>query len=154
MNATMRKFGYPHTLVAEYAHWVVLVRPAQATLGALVLVNRSDATAFAALGGPDFAELHAVVGDIERGLAAFRRYARINYLMLMMVDREVHFHVLPRYDRDEQFDGAPYRDSGWPGAPDLTGNRKLEGASLDRLVHAIRDAWPGRGPGRGPGGCD
>src|SRR5690606_24257005 len=42
MNATIAKFGHPATLIAEYAHWVVLLRPAQPTLGALVLAAKSD----------------------------------------------------------------------------------------------------------------
>ena len=45
-NPTARKFGYPHTLVAETAHWLVLVRPQQPTFGALVLVCKDEATAF------------------------------------------------------------------------------------------------------------
>jgi hypothetical protein len=32
MNATIEKFGWPATLVAEFDHWVVLLRPAQPTL--------------------------------------------------------------------------------------------------------------------------
>ena len=35
INDTMRTFGHPDTLVAEYLHWVVLLRPQQATLRAL-----------------------------------------------------------------------------------------------------------------------
>jgi len=33
---TMLKFGYPKSLVRDYGCWVVLARPKQATLGALV----------------------------------------------------------------------------------------------------------------------
>ena len=42
MNATMKKFGYPDTLIKEYSHWAVLLRPQQATLGALVLVCKDE----------------------------------------------------------------------------------------------------------------
>ena len=46
MNATIEKFGWPASLIAEYPHWVVLLRPAQPTLGSLILAAKSDATAF------------------------------------------------------------------------------------------------------------
>ena len=46
MNETIRKFGWPDTLVREFDHWVVLARPAQPTLGSLVLAAKSDVTAF------------------------------------------------------------------------------------------------------------
>ena len=48
-NETMLKFGYPGSLIREYEHWAVMLRPAQVTLGSLVLAARSDATAFGQL---------------------------------------------------------------------------------------------------------
>jgi len=47
VNETMAKFGYPQSCLAEYDHWVVLLRPQQVTLGALILACREEATAFA-----------------------------------------------------------------------------------------------------------
>ena len=49
MNPTIEKFGYPATLVREFKHWLVLLRPAQVTLGSLVLAAKNDAKAYAAL---------------------------------------------------------------------------------------------------------
>src|SRR3982751_1544134 len=46
MNPTIEKFGYPGTLLKEFEHWVVLLRPAQVTLGSMVLAAKSDATAY------------------------------------------------------------------------------------------------------------
>ena len=65
MNATIEKFGWPATLIAEFDHWLVLLRPAQPTLGSLVLAAKSDATAFAGLPGEAHAELKRVTGAIE-----------------------------------------------------------------------------------------
>jgi diadenosine tetraphosphate (Ap4A) HIT family hydrolase len=96
MNPTIEKFGYPATLVREFDYWLVLLRPAQVTLGSLVLAAKSDATAYHQLPRKAFAEQADVVAAIERSLAAFCTYERINYLMLMMADPNVHFHVIPR----------------------------------------------------------
>ena len=49
MNETILRFGHPATLVAEYRHWLVLLRPARPPLGSLVLAARSEATALSAL---------------------------------------------------------------------------------------------------------
>ena len=119
VNATIVKFGYPASLVREFGHWLVLARPAQVTLGSLVLAARSDATAFGDLPPEAFAELAAAVAAVETGLAAFCRYERINYLMLMMVDPHVHFHVIPRYSGSREWNGLELADAGWPGPPDL-----------------------------------
>ena len=137
MNPTIQKFGYPASLVREFAHWVVLVRRAQATLGSLVLAAKSDVTAFADLPAAAFAELRDAVGAIERGLTAFRAYDKINYLMLMMVDREVHFHIIPRYSEPQQWGGLEFSDSGWRGAPQLADALVLDPAQIAALAKAI-----------------
>ena len=51
MNPTMQKFGYPDSLIREYDHWVVLLRPQQVTLGALVLVCKDEPPVFAEVNG-------------------------------------------------------------------------------------------------------
>jgi diadenosine tetraphosphate (Ap4A) HIT family hydrolase len=119
MNATLRKFGYPDSLVKEYDHWCLLLRPQQVTLASLVLAAKSEATAFSELPAAAFTELAVVIGEVERGLRRFNAYAKINYLMLMMVDPHVHMHVIPRYDKPTNFDGITFADAGWPGPPDL-----------------------------------
>ena len=135
MNATIDKFGFPATLVREYEHWVVLVRPAQVTLGSLVLAAKSDATAYRDLPLEAFTEQAAVIAAIENGLAGFCRYERINYLMLMMVDPNVHFHVIPRYSGTREWQGLDVADQGWPGAPDLKSATQLS----PRQISALRD---------------
>lgn len=126
MNATIAKFGWPATLVAEFDHWVVLLRPAQPTLGSLVLAAKSDATAFGDLPGETHAELKTVTAAIEAALTRAVNYAKINYLMLMMVDPHVHFHVIPRYDGERSAAGLTIVDAGWPGQPDLGSAVKID----------------------------
>lgn len=141
-NATIARFGHPATLVAEYAHWLVLLRPAQPTLGSLVLAAKSDATAFADLDPAAFAELGAVVADIETALKAAVGYERINYLMLMMVDPHVHFHVIPRYAGERTATGFAIADAGWPKTPDLGAALALDPAGIASLVGWLGGHWP------------
>ena len=134
MNATIEKFGFPATLVAEFEHWVVLLRPTQPTLGALVLAAKSDATAFGDLPADAHAELKTLTAAIEAALTQAVGYAKINYLMLMMVDPHVHFHVLPRYDGERSGAGLTVADAGWPGQPDLGQAVKLADAQIAALT--------------------
>lgn len=134
MNATIEKFGYPATLLEEFEHWLVLLRPAQVTLGSLVLAAKSDATAYSDLPPAAFAEQLLAVAAIERALRAFTGYERINYLMLMMVDPHVHFHVIPRYSGPRQWGGLEFADAGWPGPPRLDAAVKLNDGQLRALA--------------------
>ena len=132
MNPTIEKFGWPATLIAEFTHWVVLLRPAQPTLGSLILAAKSDATAFGDLSGDAHAELKTVTAAIEAALTKAVGYAKINYLMLMMVDPHVHFHVIPRYEGTRSAAGVRVADAGWPGQPDLGSAVKLD-SELDKV---------------------
>lgn len=134
MNATWEKFGWPQTAVAEFRHWVVLARPAQPTLGSLVLAARSEATAFGDLPVEAHAELKVATTAIERALGLAVGYARLNYLMLMMVDPHVHFHVIPRYEGAREWKGRTFTDHGWPKVPDLGQAVTPDDADLEALV--------------------
>jgi diadenosine tetraphosphate (Ap4A) HIT family hydrolase len=140
-NDTMLKFGYPATLIHEYEHWAVLLRPAQVTLGSLVLAAKSEAAAFGDLPTGAHAELATVTKDIESVLETKIGYQKINYLMLMMVDPHVHFHVLPRYEGQRSFGGLTVVDQGWPGQPDLQSAIRLSADEVSALRGWISSKW-------------
>ena len=142
-HSTLTKFNYPDSLIREYTHWCVLLRPAQATLGALVLVNKGVQTAFGDVGPEAFGELQTVIKDSEHTLRTLFHFDKINYVMLMMVDPQVHFHVLPRYETAREFDGDLFRDAYWPKPVDLT--QPTPALSPERhagLLKSLQEAWP------------
>ncbi len=141
MNATITRFGYPATLVAGYAHWVVLLRPAQPTLGSLVLAAKSGVTAFPELPPDAFAELAVVTADLEAAVRATVDPVKINYLMLMMVDPHVHFHVIPRYEGERSAEGVSVADAGWPSVPALGAARALSAAEIGSLAAWLKARW-------------
>lgn len=141
-NATMRKFGAPQTIIRSYRYWSVLLRPAQATLGALVLAAHEPVTAFSELSLPSFTELQQVTQHIETTLTKAFQYNKINYLMLMMVDLDVHFHVLPRYAQPQVFAGMEFVDAGWPGVPNLGQINKTDEAINWHIMDRLLSCWP------------
>jgi diadenosine tetraphosphate (Ap4A) HIT family hydrolase len=144
MNDTIRRFGYPATLIAEYDHWVVLLRPAQPTLGSLVLAAKSEATAFADLEPAAYAELANVSRDIETALRAAVDHTKLNYLMLMMVDPHVHSHIIPRYEGSRSFEGRAFPDAGWPKLPALGEAVELDAVEIAAVSAWLKGFWPAR----------
>lgn len=132
-NDTMLKFKYPDTLLKEYQYWVVLLRPNQPTIGSLILACKSKAESMSELSINAFHELSAVTKDIEYGLKRAFQYDKINYMALMMVDRQVHFHVIPRYAEDRSFEDLVFTDKGWPTLPNLTETIGLNEKEFDIL---------------------
>jgi diadenosine tetraphosphate (Ap4A) HIT family hydrolase len=140
-NATELKFGDPGSRVAQSPYWTVLLRPRQPTLGSLVIVCREDVQAFSAVSATAFADLQRIVQRVEASLREVVAYERINYLMLMMVDPDVHFHVIPRYATAREFAGVSYPDGGWPGQPALEPAVVPDDAARAELLARLTAAW-------------
>ncbi|NCO50648.1 MAG: HIT family protein [Deltaproteobacteria bacterium] len=140
-NPTLDKFGYPESLIEETFHWVVLLRPAQVTLGSLVLVCKEPVQALSDLSMDAFVELQQVIERVERSLHKTFDYDKINYLMLMMVDPDVHFHIIPRYSAKRIFEGVELQDTGWPGPPDLASCNELNTTTMHALRRHLLTIW-------------
>jgi len=139
----MKKFGAPETLIRDYQHWAVLLRPGQVTLGSLVLICKEPATAFSMISSAAFAELQSVTGHIEAVLGRTFNYDRINYLMLMMVDPDVHFHVIPRYETGRTFSAQAFTDHAWPGPPNLAALNTTDEEQNRQIISVLQADWPG-----------
>jgi len=138
VNVTAEKFGYPDAVVKEFDHWAVLLRPVQPTLGSLVLVCRDAAQSFGAISEAAATELKQATSEIERVLSEAFDYQKINYLMLMMVDPDVHFHVLPRYEGERDYADARFVDATWPGPPDITAANPFPDEVKAKLITDLR----------------
>ena len=68
--------------------------------------------------------------------------ATSNYLMLMMVDPHVHFHVIPRYAKPRRFADIDFPDSGWPGQPNLAAVTAISSDMQSQLRDSLRHHWP------------
>lgn len=140
-NATFEKFGWPETKIAEDEHWGVMLRPEQPTLGSLVLACKEPVTAF----GEVSAEGHASLGRMSKALEAMLKgaigYEKLNYLMLMMVDPDVHMHVIPRYEGARSHEGLEISDAGWPALPALGEFTAPDEAQRKALIAHLRAHW-------------
>ncbi len=142
INDTIKKFGYPATLVKDYDHWVVLLRPAQVTLGSLVVAAKSDATDFGDLSDDHFAELKTVTADVSSALKGLISHQKLNWLMLMMVDPHVHFHLIPRYEGKREWMDQDFEDKSWPGPPALGDAVKLSDDQISAMATWVKSDFP------------
>ena len=138
---TLKKFGYPSTLVKEYKHWYLLRRFEQVTLGSLILICKEQTDAFSKISSESFGELPIAVKEIETNLKRLFQNDKINYLMLMMVDPEVHFHIVPRYANDREFEGVIFKDLEWPKKADIDVINNVRDDVLEKLTIVLRKAF-------------
>lgn len=114
VNDTIQAFGYPDTVLKEYKYWVVLLRPAQVTLGTVVIANKSSATYLGEIPEAEWSEFSLVAREVELALINTFGAEKFNYLALMMKDPNVHFHVVPRYSKPIVFENKTFEDKDWP----------------------------------------
>lgn len=141
LNETMRKFGAPQTIIHRYQYWSVMLRPVQVTLGSVILAAHEPAHAFSGLSEASFTELHEVTAQLEPALARAFNYDKLNYLILMMVDPDVHFHVIPRYATARHFKGKEYNDPGWPGLPGFNQPNATDAEANRDIIDHIMSCW-------------
>jgi diadenosine tetraphosphate (Ap4A) HIT family hydrolase len=113
------KFRVDELTIHQTEFWTWSVRPVHPTLGAGILSLSRLCPSFADLTQAEYADLGVIVPFLDKRLQEVFSPQKMNYLMLMMVDHHVHFHVIPRYDAPQQFGGFEWVDSGWPSHPSL-----------------------------------
>lgn len=105
-----KKFDFENNLVKEYSHWKLLVRKNHVKLGSCVAITKRHMESFSEISDEEMAEYAKVVRDIEGSLKKAFQYDVIHHLMLMFVDKHVHFHIIPRYKESRTFIGAEWVD--------------------------------------------
>lgn len=135
------KFRVEELKIYETEYWVWSLRPLQATLGAGVLSTKRRHTRLSDLEEKEFSDLHNIITVIEKTLNRTFDIDGLNYLMLMMVDKHVHYHLLPRYATTASFHDASFPDSGWPGPPALNVEATAT-ATLEAILSAMKSNLP------------
>jgi len=132
-------FQLDQLTVYKNGGWTWSVRPQQPTLGASVISLNRFAGRLSDMTAEEAADFRDVVVTAETTLRQVFGYQKINYLMLMMVDAHVHYHVIPRYDAPQSFNEVEFIDAGWPKQPDLgTDNADGRADLLAAIAEALR----------------
>ncbi len=131
------KFQVSELEIASTEHWIWSARPVHSTLGAGILSLKRFCTALDQTTSAEMADLGVITKIVEGQLRTRFQPDKMNYLMLMMVDAHLHFHVFPRYSRQIEFAGTKWADGGWPALPDIGAHP--DGLNPDVLLE-IRDA--------------
>lgn len=141
MNNTIKKYGYPQTLLKEFEYWIILLRPAQVTAGSMILACKENAESLAEVSIEAYQELSTVTHALEQTLKSAFNFERINYLALMMVDKQVHFHVIPRYSSVCTLGSTVFEDKNWPKPPDVLSTHNLSESEFVNLKRHLLNHW-------------
>lgn len=141
MNPTLKRFKYPNALIAEYEQWAVLIRPAQPTPLSCVIAARADVNSLGELSAAAGAELPRIIGAYEAAVRGIASALKFNYLALMMVDPNPHFHAIPRYANEVRLGGVVYGDKDFPKPIDISRDLGVDAATLDQWRAMLAAHW-------------
>jgi len=125
----INKFKVDELKIYETDYWIWSLRPGQATIGSGVLSLKRECQDFDKLKPAEFSDLNNIIKVIEPTLRKSFNYDKINYLMLMMVDDQIHYHIIPRYEKEIEMFDKKWIDKGWPKLPVLS----VEESNLEEL---------------------
>jgi len=128
------KFRVEDMKILENRSWTWSVRPGQPTLGAGILSLNRHAGKFSDVSAEEMKDLAEMIGTLEGTIKRAFDHAIMNYLMLMMVDHHVHYHVIPRYEGTRSFAGREWVDNGWPALPVLADSQHPNDPGLLYLI--------------------
>lgn len=124
------KFQVNENTIYKTEYWTLSLRPFQATIGSCIISLNRYCEKLSDITCDESTDLQAIVKFTEDALSKAFQYNKINYLMLMMVDPHLHYHVIPRYSEVIKFNGQDWKDIHWPGLPDLGGLKIDEEISM------------------------
>lgn len=136
------KFRIAELTILETEHWVWSVRPMQPTIGCGVLSMKRPCEAVSDMTEEEGADMTRILKIIEETLKKAFSYDRIHYILYMLEDYHVHYHVLPRYAAPRGFAGVTYEDPTWPKLPALASD-PVPAETLQALAAHLRELAAG-----------
>jgi diadenosine tetraphosphate (Ap4A) HIT family hydrolase len=113
----INKFEVKSLSIHETPFWTWSLRPTQPTLGASVISLNHEASLLSDLHANESADLVKILALAQNRMLDRLLCQKVNIMMLMHFDTHLHFHVLPRYSKEQRMFGVDWKDTGWPGFP-------------------------------------
>jgi len=128
------KFNVDEYTIFKNKSWTWSLRPAQPTLGSGIISLNRYALQLSEVTLKEMEDLGALIQVVEKTMKGTFNYNIMNYLMLMMVDHHVHYHVIPRYNGVRIFDNLEWVDNGWPAVPVLSDNQYKDHPEIRKTI--------------------
>jgi diadenosine tetraphosphate (Ap4A) HIT family hydrolase len=133
----VNKFKLNELTIKNVGSWIISLRPQQPTLGSLILTLNRKCELLSQITENEGMQLSNSFTEIEKMYKSTFKPDKINYLALMMIDNQVHFHVIPRYGKKILFDNQEFEDHKWPVPPSLE-SINLENTQLLKLLEFFK----------------
>ena len=98
-------------LIKEYAYWKIFLHPNKGYLGRCVLwCTRDDAFEITDATQEEQEELFIILKNLRSALVKSFSPDWFNYSFLGNIDRHLHAHIIPRYEKERTFEKIIFKD--------------------------------------------
>jgi len=108
------KFDKGNNLVKEYKYWTLLLNLKPRKFGQCVAILKRHIDKLADVTPEEMSEYALVASEIESALRTSFDTHLVHHLLLMSLDKHVHFHIMPRYKKPINFGSISWTDDGLP----------------------------------------
>lgn len=97
--------------IKDYKHWSVFIHTNQGYLGRCVIwCNRENALDLTDATKEEQEELFLVLNDLRKAIKQAFNPDWFNYSFLGNETRHLHAHFIPRYEKEQKFEGITFKD--------------------------------------------
>lgn len=113
------RYNRPELLLKEFKYWIIAIRENVVTLGSCVIILKSGKPSLKDVSKEEMSEFPEVCKWFEEKTKELYGAIKWNYLALMMKDEYVHFHAIPRYNKEINLYNRIWKDEDFPLATKL-----------------------------------
>ncbi len=128
-------------LITESDTWALVLNTDQSLLGRCYLLLKRPETDPLALTQDELQELWLMARRARKALEDAWEPEHFNFAFLMNIDRQVHFHIIPRYKLKREFVGGTFVDPDFGGHYGTGVPRNLDDPTYDAVIAEIRRRW-------------
>ena len=139
INDILEKFNENQNFIYKLNDWKLLYRENQVTFGSMVIIYcGDDCDSLSKVSKKSFSDLPEFINIIEKIMRDTYDANKFNYMALMMIDSQPHFHVFPRFAKSVNFCNKKYNDNFYPKPVVIEDNFKLNTATKTKFINDFR----------------
>jgi len=108
------RFNREDLILKEFDYWILILRPVPVTIGSCVILLKRRCSSLGEITFSEMAEFPKVCNFFEEKNRTLFGAVKYNYHANMMKENFVHFHAIPRYDKEIERYGIKWIDKEWP----------------------------------------
>lgn len=108
------RFNRKDLFIKEFNYWILLLRPVPVTLGRCIILLKRKCSSLAEVTETEMGEFPIVCHFFEERCKRLWGAVKFNFHANMMKEDFVHFHAIPRYDKEIIKYNMHWIDKEWP----------------------------------------